>query len=158
VPRLASERDRTKNRSDRGIPHKLDCKHTTCLYRHCSRRTPLILGIATPSSFRTNVDSSSEIEPSPTKVPSFECERLNDDIVEMSKPCTSPRLPHSATSATVKPDLDPTRSNEVREYYIGVPVVRNVNSLRIEASRLLTRIATPPRWCYSTVLERAIAN
>lgn len=146
-----------RNRSDRGIPHKLDCKHTTCLYRRCNRWTPLILLRRLPPFARPSTHRAKSSRPRRRFLVRARA-RLNDDIVEMSEPCASPRLPHSATSATVKPDLDPTRSNEVHEYYVGVPVVRNVNSLRIEASRLLTRIATPPRWCYSSVLGRSIVN
>jgi len=112
-----------------------------------------------PSAFRRRPVRTKSSRP-PDEGSSFEHERPNDDVVEMSEPCASPRLPHSATSAAAKPDLDPTRSNEVREYCVGVPVIRNVNSLRLETSRLLTRVATSPRWRYSVaaVSRCAVAN
>jgi hypothetical protein len=71
----------------------------------------------------------------------FGREGLNGDVVEMSEPCVSPRRPQSAIPAAVKPDLDPTRSNEVRKRRGEVAVVRNVDSRKIEASRLLSPVA-----------------
>lgn len=89
---------------------------------------------------------------------SFVHERFDNDVVEMSESCASPRRPRSAISSIVKSDPDPVRSSKIREHRRGVPAVRNnANLPRIEATRLLTRrIASPSRQYFSAISGRQL--
>lgn len=143
--------DRTRNRSDRGIPRKLNCKHTTCLYRRRLTRGRLCYPwrrdvVLPPFSHGRRLIARNRIAVSDERFLIQARARSNGDVVEMSEPCASPMRYNlqSAISAAAKSDFDPTRSNETPEHCGGVPVVSSVDSLDatwIEDWRLLRRIA-----------------